>query len=334
MKKPTRLLDGYLFCKSILSTWNNGSKYAQQCYTNIQHIIDVAGYNPKLTDINGPVLKQWLEDYRDERQEAGKDCTDATLNRHLATINTIYTQLSMEGLIDYRPLFRKWKEDGHRTLWHTEEEVELLVKTAKSMGKAELADRILLAAYCGPRSSEITNLRVCDVNFETQLLEIGGTQETRTKSRKYRNVGIPDLLLPMMHERCRDKASMDKLFPQYKSSEQVAKHYRQVVSRAARMGADLGPAHTFHVLRHTFGTWMIQKGVSQMDTRWAMGHSSITMTEKYVHNTFERKVENANVLTTKREKKEFEPENQPASTDLGYAVDYSWRSKNFAFSVS
>ena len=186
MKKPTRLLDGYLFCKSILSTWNNGSKYAQQCYTNIQHIIDVAGYNPKLTDINGPVLKQWLEDYRDERQEAGKDCTDATLNRHLATINTIYTQLSMEGLIDYRPLFRKWKEDGHRTLWHTEEEVELLVKTAKSMGKAELADRILLAAYCGPRSSEITNLRVCDVNFETQLLEIGGTQETRTKSRKYR----------------------------------------------------------------------------------------------------------------------------------------------------
>ena len=96
---------------------------------------------------------------------------------------------------------------------------------------------------------------------------------------------------------------MDKLFPQYKSSEQVAKHYRQVVSRASRMGADLGPAHTFHVLRHTFGTWMIQKGVSQMDTRWAMGHSSITMTEKYVHNTFERKVENANVLTTKREKK-------------------------------
>ena len=79
---------------------------------------------------------------------------------------------------------------------------------------------------------------------------------------------------------------------------------------------------------------MIQKGVSQMDTRWAMGHSSITMTEKYVHNTFERKVENANVLTTKPKKKVITDENQPPSTDLGYAVDYSWKTKDYAFSVS
>jgi site-specific recombinase XerD len=39
----------------------------------------------------------------------------------------------------------------------------------------------------------------------------------------------------------------------------------------------------FHTLRHTFASWLIERGVSLAAVQRLLRHSSVTMTERYVH---------------------------------------------------
>lgn len=40
---------------------------------------------------------------------------------------------------------------------------------------------------------------------------------------------------------------------------------------------------TFHTLRHTFASWLVMAGVNIYTLQKIMGHSSISMTERYSH---------------------------------------------------
>ncbi|MGB0573354.1 MAG: tyrosine-type recombinase/integrase, partial [Alphaproteobacteria bacterium] len=65
------------------------------------------------------------------------------------------------------------------------------------------------------------------------------------------------------------------------------KSYKTAFNKA-RERADL-EGYTFHDLRHTCATWLLEKGYSLIDAKEQLGHSSVITTQKYSHTTEERK---------------------------------------------
>ena len=53
--------------------------------------------------------------------------------------------------------------------------------------------------------------------------------------------------------------------------------------RDYRVKAKLPGNFTFHVLRHTFGTWLAEKGLAFSEIQVLMGHNDPESTRKYVH---------------------------------------------------
>ncbi|MDR3596139.1 tyrosine-type recombinase/integrase, partial [Clostridium sp.] len=53
--------------------------------------------------------------------------------------------------------------------------------------------------------------------------------------------------------------------------------------KAAIRRAELNDKYHFHTLRHTFASWLVQKGVSIYEVSKLLGHADIKTTEIYAH---------------------------------------------------
>jgi site-specific recombinase XerD len=62
----------------------------------------------------------------------------------------------------------------------------------------------------------------------------------------------------------------------------LSKLFKRYVLRA-----DLNPKLKFHSLRHTFASWLVQKGVSIYEVSKLLGHSDIRVTQIYAHLTLD-----------------------------------------------
>lgn len=58
-----------------------------------------------------------------------------------------------------------------------------------------------------------------------------------------------------------------------------------VCNSFAQLRDELGwpPSYTFHILRHTFASWLVQEGVSLYHVSRLLGHKRIQTTERYAH---------------------------------------------------
>ena len=68
-------------------------------------------------------------------------------------------------------------------------------------------------------------------------------------------------------------------FNQRKGSRSYIDHKFSDYRRAAGLQEDV----TFHSLRHTFATWLVQRGVSIFEVQKLLGHSDIKVTQIYSH---------------------------------------------------
>jgi site-specific recombinase XerD len=140
---------------------------------------------------------------------------------------------------------------------------------------------ILFTAYsAGLRVSEVINLRLQDIDRERKQLFI-----YCSKGKKDRYVALSPLLLDVLESYYKmwTPKPTNYLFESNEQGEPYSIRSAQVIFHKAKQNAGISKTISFHGLRHSFATHMLEKGVDVKYIKEILGHFNIKTTERYLH---------------------------------------------------
>jgi site-specific recombinase XerD len=153
-------------------------------------------------------------------------------------------------------------------------EVRLLLEGAES-----LRDRALLeTAYAtGMRVGEVTRLLITDVDSQRMVIRVD-----QGKGRKDRYVMLSAALLHTLREYWRQSKPRVYLFPGERGKSLCISAAQKAFGRA-RLSAGIRKPISFHTLRHSFATHLLEDGANVRTLQALLGHRSLDTTARYTH---------------------------------------------------
>ena len=167
----------------------------------------------------------------------------------------------------------------------SEGEVDRLLNVCSGVDPLLQRDRALFeVAYgCGLRASEICSLRVGDVDFAARTLRAFGKSE---KERTVPFLGEPAHRVRVYLEEARPLLMKEENGVLFLSRNGMKLNrediWRILQKRGAEAGISKKRLHP-HILRHSFATHLLRRGMDQKTLQELLGHSSISTTDKYLH---------------------------------------------------
>lgn len=240
-------------------------------------------------EISPAQLRWWLD------HEAQRGLSSATQQLHWYSLHAYYRWLTTLGYSGRSPLDHvrppRALPVARRDYTATEADtiLECARQTAEGGNRREQFDYAALATlrYTGIRRTELTDLRLSDLNLTRTQLHVLG------KGRKRRTVPLPPVYVELMGWYLRDVRPFlplsDRLFANPRSLLQGAhrgatngKTLERVVQRYGQMAEVEGP-HLPHRWRHTYATYLLRRGVDVTMVQQLLGHSSVSTTSIYIH---------------------------------------------------
>lgn len=140
---------------------------------------------------------------------------------------------------------------------------------------------ILFTAYsAGLRVSEVINLRMQDIDRERKQLFV-----YCSKGKKDRYVALSPLLLDILESYYKiwKPKPHNYLFEGDEAGKPYSIRSAQIIFHNAKLKAGISKTISFHGLRHSFATHMLEKGVDTKYIKEILGHFNIKTTERYLH---------------------------------------------------
>lgn len=140
---------------------------------------------------------------------------------------------------------------------------------------------LLFTAYsAGLRVSEVVGLKLCDIDSGRMQMAI-----VNAKGKKDRYLGLSVLLLDVLRayfKQCTPRPQTF-LFEGERPGAPYSSRSAQLIFHKAREKAGISKAVSFHSLRHSFATHLLEKGIDIRYIKDLLGHFSIKTTERYLH---------------------------------------------------
>lgn len=194
-----------------------------------------------------------------------------TVNRELAVLKRVLNwAVNEEELIPLNPLAGVSYQPGAavRDRWLTSEEEDRLL----SHSPLWLNLLIKFALHTGMRRSEMLSLR-----WEHVYPDQGYLVVNKSKNGKKRNIPINSTVMGILQV-----AGIGEEGLVFKGITGNGLGYA-FVRACDRARIDAGV--TWHTLRHSFATRLVQKGIDLYQVQILMGHSSFDMTKRYAHHS-------------------------------------------------
>lgn len=228
------------------------------------------------------ITPDMLDGLKRKMQEAGKSAR--TIQYTLAIFSQVWNHaFDRDAVSGTNPCRRvkKPKVDNRRMRFLTVEEAQKLLAATAEISD-DLYGTALLSLGCGLRAGEIHALTWADVDMANGLLFIRDP-----KSGKNRHAYMTEEVRAMLQKREAGQTPSELVFPSRNGGmrSQVSKTFGDAV---AALGLNDGITDrrqqvVFHTLRHTFASWLVQRGTPIYTVAALMGHSTLEMTQRYAH---------------------------------------------------
>lgn len=172
------------------------------------------------------------------------------------------------------------KVDNRRMRFLTQKEAaDLLALLATH--SSDVHDMSLLALHTGMRASEIFTLTWADVDLASGHITLKDTKNNRN-----RPAFMTEAVKGMLQARPKGQPS-ELVFPSRNGKRivQISDSFSRSVDRLGMNEGitDRRQRVTFHTLRHTFASWLVERGTDIYTVQELLGHSDLKLTARYAH---------------------------------------------------
>jgi integrase/recombinase XerD len=213
------------------------------------------------------VIKKYLL-VKQERKQSYQ-----TINLHLQAIKYFYREI-MKSRVDIDIKFAKTPSKLPIVL--SRGEIEKIINSIKNK-KHQLL--LALSYGAGFRISEAINLKVKDINIDELTIHIKGA-----KGNKDRITIFPEKLKNDIINIGFGKKADDYFFESNHGGKLTERTAQKVFAQALK-NAKIGKDATFHSLRHSFATHLLENGVDVRYVQELLGHANIRTTQIYTKVT-------------------------------------------------
>lgn len=227
-------------------------------------------------DINlKDIIHSKLSDYFDKRVNAS---SIYQARKDLICFSSFFNRAMAEDYIVINPCkgIKPFRIPQKQPIFFSYIEFEMLLKAIE---EKDIKDLVQFAVNTGLRQGELITLQWKQINFQQQTLILDNSFHI-TKSKKIRAIPLTIKALQILTERERTSNSQ-YVFTRF--GKIIQQNYISHIFKVYVDKAGINSKLNFHSLRHTFASWLIQKGVPIYSISKLLGHSDIKVTEIYSH---------------------------------------------------
>lgn len=244
----------------------NYSKKTVEAYSRVIRDLYTKTKKP-LREISEEEIKKYLLNLSE------RELSSQSIALAANAINFLYTAIYKQSCFQK---LRHPKRSQKLPVVLTRKEIELLIVQPNNI-KHQL---ILSLGYAaGLRISEVLSLRICDIDFNEMTVTV-----RQGKGNKDRLTVLSPKLLNGLRaiSACKDAAAY--LFESERGGK-LTTSTAQIIFRNALKTAGIQKPASFHSLRHSFATHLLENGVDVRYVQELLGHANIRTTQIYTHLT-------------------------------------------------
>lgn len=231
-------------------------------------------------EVTSSLVRGWIVELMDEDYDA------SSVNRKLSTLKTFFKWLMKNGVIDKNPMITVRGPKKSKRLPSFVQEKDLRLEKTATLFTNDfegIRDQLILEVLyqTGVRSSELIGL--LQSNVDDKSVKVVG------KRNKERVIPITKELADLINSYAIFRADIKTDNPHLFVLKSGKKLYPKFVYR--KINYYLGEVTELekkspHILRHSFATHMLNSGAGLEVLKELLGHSNLSATQVYTHNSF------------------------------------------------
>ena len=237
-----------------------------------------------LLSIETPIIRSYVIELKEEGLE------NRSINRKVSTLRSFYSFLLREKEIKVTPMtgIKSLKQPIELAKFVPEHDINKVSFEANDdffLRRKEVVFEILYQT--GVRQAELRTIKDEDVDSASKIIKVLG------KRNKERIIPIGDGLLEIIdkYKKTRDDLFVERtntlLIVDNKVNQASSKFIYDMIHKMLSEVTTIEQKSP-HVLRHTFATHLLNRGADIRAIQKLLGHSSLSSTQVYTHNTIEK----------------------------------------------